>query len=178
TSLTFTIAPPSDNGGSAITTYNMVVYNVSSGGSPILSWSSGSSSQTTPGTLDSNKDYWVAYRAVNAIGASSYTSRVKMTTAAGTPSPPRSPSASDLSPTAVTVSWLAPSSNGGASITGYTIQRATNSAFTQGLTQFTQGATLSRTFSDMLPSTTYYFRIRATNSAGSGAYSSTLTVET
>src|SRR5690606_2281052 len=82
TSLTFTIAPPSDNGGSAITTYNMVVYNVSSGGSPILSWSSGSSSQTTPGTLDSNKDYWVAYRAVNAIGASSYTSRVKMTTAA------------------------------------------------------------------------------------------------
>src|SRR5690606_676389 len=111
-------------------------------------------------------------------GASSYTSRVKMTTAAGTPSAPRSPSASDLSPTAVTVSWLAPSSNGGASITGYTIQRATNSAFTQGLTQFTQGATLSRTFSDMLPSTTYYFRIRATNSAGSGAYSSTLTVET
>ena len=60
----------------------------------------------------------------------------------------------------------------------YRIQRATNSAFTQDLIEYTQGATLQRAFTDLQPSSTYYFRVAASNSAGYGPYSSTLTVTT
>jgi hypothetical protein len=178
TSLTFTIAQPADNGGSAITTYNMVVYDAATGGNLVQSWSSGSSSQTTPGTLDSNRDYWVAYRAVNAIGASAYTARVKMTTAAGKPGPPLNPVAQDLAPTSFDLVWQAPASNGGAAITGYTVQRARDAAFTLDSTSFSAGTALTYAFDDLAPSTDYWFRISATNSAGTGDWSEAVQVTT
>ena len=178
TSLTFTIAQPADNGGSAITTYNMVVYDAATGGNLVKSWSSGSSSQTTPGTLDSNRGYWVAYRAANAIGASAYTSRVKMTTAAGKPGPPLSPAAQDLAPTSLDLVWQAPASNGGAAITSYTVRRARDAAFTLDATSFAAGTSLTYAFEDLEPSTDYWFQVAATNSAGTGDWSEAVQVTT
>jgi phosphodiesterase/alkaline phosphatase D-like protein len=48
--------------------------------------------------------------------------------------------------------------------TGFTIQRATNSLFTQGLTTVTVGANVTTlTQTSLSPNTQYWFRIRANN---------------
>ena len=62
----------------------------------------------------------------------------------------------------VTVSWTAPGSNGGASITGYTVTAAPG-----GATCTTTGA-LSCTVSGLINGTAYTFTVTATNSVGTG----------
>ena len=61
--------------------------------------------------------------------------------------------------------------------TEVTIQRATNAAFTTGVTLFTTGPTAT-TYSDtsVAVNTTYYYRVRAENAAGYSAWSNVVTV--
>lgn len=80
--------------------------------------------------------------------------------------------ATSTSPTSVDLSWTAPSGNG-ASLTGYDIQYATNSAFT-GATLVSQGTAVTRRQTGLLPGTTYYFAVRAKSADGVGAWSSTV----
>jgi titin len=72
---------------------------------------------------------------------------------------------------AVTLGWSDNASNE----TGYTIQRATNATFTRGLvTTAVPGAVAaspaSYVLSGMTAGTTYFFRVAATNAAGTSAY--------
>lgn len=179
TTLTFNIYAPSDNGGSAIKTYNIEVRRASDN---VLmgSWQSGSSSQTTPSSLNlqPNTQYKVRYAAINGVGTGAYSGYNTMTTAVGKPSAPGTPTATNLAPTSLTLNWTAPSSNGGAAITNYVVQRARDSGFTLDSTSFNAGTALSYPFNDLDPSTDYYFRVAATNSAGTGAWSLTLKVST
>lgn len=66
--------------------------------------------------------------------------------------------------------------------TGYTIQRATNAAFTTGLATTTVGANVTTTVLTVPRGTpgvtTYYFRIIATNAAGASAPSNVLSIVT
>lgn len=68
----------------------------------------------------------------------------------------------------VTVSWTAPSSDGGTAVTSYTLQRATNVGFTTGLTT-TSGLTGTSTVVTGLANGTYYFRIAAVNAVATTA---------
>lgn len=81
----------------------------------------------------------------------------------------------NLLPTAgeeeVTLTWDAPSANGSA-ITGYTIEYADNSSFTSSAT--VSSATTSATISPLTNGTRYYFRVSATNGAGTGTASSSV----
>lgn len=62
---------------------------------------------------------------------------------------------------------------------GFELDRATNSAFTSGLVATNLAAnTTSRSVTGLSAATTYYFRVRATNSAGSSEYSGTASVTT
>ena len=70
----------------------------------------------------------------------------------------------------VTVSWIAPSSDGGTAVTSYTLQRATNSGFTGATT--TTGLTGTSTVVTGLANGTYYFRIAAVNAVGTAASTS------
>ncbi len=71
----------------------------------------------------------------------------------------------------VSLSWSAPSNNGGASITGYSIYRSTT-AGGEGTTAYaTVGNVTSYTDSAATAGATYYYTVAATNSVGTGSQS-------
>jgi len=91
------------------------------------------------------------------------------------PSSPGTPSAGTPSATSVPLSWTAPTDDGGASITSYTVQHATDAGFTTG-TGTTSFTGLSGTVTGLTAGQTYWFRVRAVNSRGDGAWSSSTSV--
>lgn len=71
--------------------------------------------------------------------------------------------------TTVSLSWSAPA-DGGAEISNYEIDYATNNSFTSGLTRVTSISN-STVVSGLASGTTYYFRVAARNSVGVGEWS-------
>lgn len=69
----------------------------------------------------------------------------------------------------VTLDWTAPTSDGGTAVTSYTLQRATDSGFTTGLTTTTGLTGLTTTVTGLTNGTPYYFRIAAVNAVATAA---------
>lgn len=65
--------------------------------------------------------------------------------------------------TAITITVSAPSDNGGSSVTGYRVQRATNSSFTSGLATVDVNTGGSVTMTGLTPGALYYYRPTARN---------------
>lgn len=85
------------------------------------------------------------------------------------PSAPQTPAASSVTPASATVTWTAPSDDGGASVTGYRVQRALDSGFTTSVVNFTVGVVYTYSDTTVTPGTTYYYRVFAINSVATGA---------
>ena len=121
-------------------------------------------------TASANTNYDYRVKATNGAGSSSYATATNARTYSGAPT---SPGASATSSSAITVSWTAPS--GGA--TSYKVERSTTG--TGGWSQIASGVT-STSYGDtgLAAGTTYYYRIRATNATGDGAYSSNASATT
>ena len=77
--------------------------------------------------------------------------------------------------TTIALTWSAPSSNGGAAITGYTVEYATDPSFTGALSANTTGTSVTLTG---LALSAYYIRVRARNSVGTGSASAVATTAT
>jgi hypothetical protein len=116
----------------------------------------------TPGST-----YIFGVRAVNAVGSSTQATSNSVT-AYTTPGVPTSVSVS-LSGTTATISWSAPSSDGGSAITGYIVNDGTNN-------YTVSASTFSYVKSSLTIGTTYNFTVRATNAAGNGSASSPVSV--
>lgn len=116
TSISFGIAQPSDNGGAAISTYNLQA--LYSDGSLALGWNSGSSNQVAsplpPGTA-----YRIRYRAVNSVGAGPWSDELNASTLPSVP--PGMTVTPSLSGTSVTVALTPP--QGVSSVTSYRVER-------------------------------------------------------
>lgn len=122
----------------------------------------------TDTSVTAGTDYTYRVAAVNLAGLSGYSNTASVTI----PLPPASPS--PVKATAVrqgtnarvTLTW-----NNVANETGYTIERATNSAFTANLVTSTVGADTTTFTTGNVPRSTYfYFRVRAVNGAGPSAW--------
>ena len=80
-----------------------------------------------------------------------------------------------VTPTKIPLTWTAPTDNGGAEITGYTVERAPDDTANPGNpgTWGTAGTASTTSYTDtgLTPETTYHYRVSATNSEGSSPYS-------
>ena len=173
-SVSLTWAPPASNGGAAITGYN-VYRGTSAGGesaTPIAANVAGTSFTDTG--LVNGTTYYYTVAAVNSAGVSPKSNETSATPAsvqATVPSAPQSLTAKGASGS-VSLSWAAPSSNGGSPVTGYDVYRGTSPG---GESATPIAANVSATsFNDTsaVNGTTYYYTVAAVNAVGLSPHSS------
>ena len=161
---------PAD-GGSLITGYNLY-RGASSGGenytTPVNGKTLITATTATVTGLANAKTYYFTVKAVNAVGPSPASNEAWAVPAATVPGPPKNVTAAAGYQSA-TVTWTAPSSQGGSNITRYTVTTADLTLASrggQGCT-WTIGA-LSCTMIGLTDGDTYAFTVTATNSLGTG----------
>jgi uncharacterized protein YkwD len=156
---------PSNNGGSVITGYQVSSNNGST-------WVTASSNigHTFTG-LTNSSSYTFMVRAVNSAGNGA-TAAVTAAPRVGDAAPqnaavPSAPQNFTAVPgnRQVTLSWDAPSSNGGNAITGYQVSN------NNGFTWVTASGSTRHTFTGLTNGTSYTFKVRAVNWTGFGAES-------
>jgi hypothetical protein len=150
---------PSSDGGSAITDYTVIA----SGGGSQACATIGALSCTVTG-LTNGTAYTFTVKATNARGNSVASAASAAVTPATWPGAPTGVTgvAGEAS---VAVSWLAPSSDGGSAITGYTVTAS------GGGSQTCTTATLSCTVAGLTNGTPYTFTVKATNARGNSVAS-------
>ncbi len=164
---------PASNGGSPITGYRIRTAPSASGPWGILVASTGNATTTYLHTgLAPNTTRYYRLFALNAQGESAPSTEVPGTTRAAPPTQPQNLRALATGPTSITLEWGAPASDGGARITGYTIQAAHGASGTWTTIPRTTSATAT-TFehTGLEPATVYRYRVRAINSVDAGEWS-------
>ena len=126
--------------------------------------------------LTNGSNYIFKVASINAIGTGSYSSPTSSVTPAVVVVSPGAPSGVTASPGdgQATVTWNAPSNTGGGTITGYTVQYSSDGGTTWTTASCTGTAT-SCTITGLTNGSHYIFQVAATNSAGTGSYSSSST---
>ena len=167
TSVSLAWAPAAGNGALTYT----VQYS-GNGGASFSSLAPLAGTGTTVSGLTASTAYLFQVVATNASGSSLASGQVSATTLSPfvAPGVPGCCTVSALTATSLTLNWTAPATG---PATSYTVQRATNAAFTRGL-QLNDPAT-SLAFAGLNQGGTYYFRVMAVNAVGSSAYSAVYT---
>src|SRR3989441_896796 len=172
---------PSNNGGAPITGYK--IESSTDGGT---TWNIIVPNTGSTGTWYSNyhllasTTYTYRVSAINSAGTGSPSSTVSATTShRALPSLPTRLSSPHVSSSQISISWFAPSNNGGAPITGYKIESSTDGGTTWNIIAPNVAPSPSWYSNyNLLGSTTYTFRVSAINSAGTGSPSSTVSATT
>ena len=161
---------PSSNGGESITDY--VVQYSSNSGSSWSTFADGTSTTTTTTVsgLTNGSTYIFKVAAVNSVGTGAYSSASTGVLVAGVPGAPTSV-VGVSGDTQVLLSWTAPSSNGGASITDYVLQFSSNSGSSWSTFADGTSTTTTATVTGLTNGSSYTFRVSAVNDHGSGNYS-------
>ena len=165
---------PTSNGGAAVTDY--VIQRYVSGGSwvTINDGVRTTTSYTVTGLRNGTRYYFRVF-AKNAAGTGAASNTVN-TIPRTVPSAPRL-RAYPGSGRAL-LAWTPPTSNGGAAITRYVIQRSTSPTSRWAYVSTTTPATArSFTATGLRNGTRYYFRIAAVNAAGVGTWSPVISAE-
>src|SRR4029077_2337968 len=118
--------------------------------------------------LTNGTTYYYTVKAVNSAGTSPASNEASATPTAVTatvPTPPKSLTATG-GQGSVSLSWSAPSSNGGSPITGYNIYRGTSPGAESSTPLATGVTTTSFTDPTVVNGTTYYYTVAAVNAVG------------
>ncbi len=140
-----------------------------------------SNTGTTATTFDDttvvpSTNYTYRVSALTLVLTSAPSNTASATTSAATVSVPSAPTgltATAVSSSEIDLSWNAPSSDGGSPITGYRIKMSTDGSTFTTLVPNTSTTATTYSVIGLQPSTTYYFRVFAINSAGFSPRSNT-----
>lgn len=146
--------------------------------SPIVIYAGENNSYTGNPSVASATTYYYRVKASNSVGDSPWSNAVDIKITVG--APPTAPSAPTLNDpgsslsagTSFSISWSKP-----AGAANYILQRDTNSSFSSPAEVYS--GTKNNTAETLSPSdaTTYYYRAKASNSAGSSSWSNTVDIE-
>lgn len=150
------------NGGAPITGYAVQAANNSAFTAPKTVTTSGTSADVTD--LPAGSDMFVRVRADNAAGASAWGPATSLTLATE-PGRPLNLKVTQLSPTDVRLTWDAPTSDGGAPITGHVVLVNDRDANWIGAQWIVSGPERTFTLKDRRPGSAYYVRVAAKNIA-------------
>jgi fibronectin type 3 domain-containing protein len=154
---------PTTIGGSSITSYNVTRTNAGAPTPVTVAVNPGTTRTATASGLTNGTLYTFTITATNAQGGISPSGSVTATPATN-PSVPRDIRAT-ASSARVDLSWNEPISNGGVSITGYSVTRTNTGAPTPVTVAVNSGTTRTATASGLTNGTLYTFTITATNGA-------------
>jgi transcriptional regulator CtsR/regulation of enolase protein 1 (concanavalin A-like superfamily) len=118
--------------------------------------------------LTANTTYFYRVRATNVVGDSAYSNETSATTQITAPAAPSGLTASSISTTQINLLWTDNSANE----TGFKIERKTGSGGTYAQIATVGASVSSYSNTGLTPGTTYFYRVRATNTGGDSAYSS------
>ncbi len=160
--------PPTDDGGSPVTKYIITTYTDAD--VPISSTDLGNVTSTTVTGLTNGVGYYLAVRALNALGpgAPDFSGLVTPLSASTTvPGAPTIGTATLVGATSASLTWTAPS-DGGAPLTGYVITPYLGPV-AQPVTSV--GGGTSMTVTGLSKGKTYTFTVKAVNAKGAGVES-------
>jgi titin len=166
--VSLTWSAPSSSGGSTLTDY-LIEYLPSGGSWTTWSHTASTSTSATITGLTNGTSYTFRVSAINAIGtsaASTVSSAIVPATAAGAPTGVTA----SIGNSQVTLSWTAPSSNGGSEISDYLIEYLpAGGSWTTW--SHTASTSTSATITGLTNGTSYTFRVSAINATGTSAAS-------
>jgi hypothetical protein len=168
-SATVTWSEPTSDGGSIISTYTVTAVDATTAanGGQTCTWTSGPLSCTVAG-LTNGDSYTFTVTAANAVGTGPASDPSNAVAPATAPSVPGTPIATAGAASA-TVTWSEPASDGGSTITAYTVTAADATASANGgqTCTWTSGP-LSCTVTGLKNGDSYTFTVTAGNGAGTG----------
>ena len=162
-------AAPTSNGYSVLTGYT-ISQSIDGGAySQVVAPAAGDTSASLTG-LNNGSTYTFQIAAVNAAGTGPAATS-SATTPFGLASSPLTP-LTTAADSAVDLSWTAPSSDNGSTVTGYDVQHSTDGT---NWTDDGISTGLTSTFTGLTNGTEYSFRVAAINDAGTGPWSNVVT---
>ena len=164
-------APDSD-GGAAITDYKIEISADNGSSWNTISHAASANTSIPLSNLLSAKAYKLRVSAINSVGTGALSSVVTTTTLATTPDAPRTLQLGSITGTSMQLSWLAPTSNGGSSITDYRIETSTDNGSSWSSISRSVSTALNYNVTGLTPATAYRYRVTAINSVGAGTVSS------
>jgi hypothetical protein len=171
--VTLNWSPPTSNGGAEITNYIVQRKINGQANTAYVSINTGSSATSYTATgLVNGTAYVFRVAAVNIRGTGDFSPQSQLVVPGVVP--PNAPTnlvATIVNETGVSLSLTAPTNNGGAAITGYTVQARPNNGASDWTTVSTNYVPGSSSPIDGLDDIATIFRVAAVNSAGTGSYS-------
>jgi hypothetical protein len=154
-------AAPSSTGGLAISGYVITAYRNGVHAKTVTA--GGTARSFTVTGLVNGADHTFRIAAKTAAGTGTATAPSSVVTPRGAPTAPRTPVATPGSASA-RVTWVAPLSDGGSAVTGYTVRAYRGTALVSTVT--VGGSTLETTFTGLTSGIGHTFSVTATNAIG------------